>query len=240
VSCATRSLAGPIARRCWRRPSIGREASLVANVPAGTALVRAHLAYLRRDGEATAAYAHQAQAQLTEVDRTQRAFVDWYLAMADWLGGRLAEAEHALARCVAERPAMSGPERIPWPRTDLGAVQQARGRLSAALATFRQALAVSDQTGHPQPLAGLAHVAVAGVLYERNELDAALDHLTAGLEELRQLALAPGLANGLAWLALVHQAHGDAAGALEAVDEASGERGRQVGSGTWPRRGRPA
>jgi LuxR family maltose regulon positive regulatory protein len=68
------------------QPSVGRVGSLLANVPAGTALVRAHLAYLRRDAEATAAFAQQAQAQLTEVDRTPRAFADWYLAMATRFG----------------------------------------------------------------------------------------------------------------------------------------------------------
>jgi LuxR family transcriptional regulator, maltose regulon positive regulatory protein len=121
---------------------------------------------------------------------------------------------------VAERQATTGPERIPWPSSDLGAVQHARGRLGAALGSFQQALAVDDQTGRQHPLAGLAHIGVAGVLYERDQLDAALDHLTEGVEQLRQLGWAPGLANGLAWLALVRQAQGDDAGALEAIDQA--------------------
>jgi LuxR family transcriptional regulator, maltose regulon positive regulatory protein len=202
------------------QPSVGRVASLLANVPAGTALVRAHLAYLRRDAQATAAFARQAQAHLTEVDRTPRAFADWYLAMADWLDGRLAQAERALARSVAERQATTGPERIPWPSSDLGAVQHARGRLGAALGSFRRALADADETGRQHPLAGLAHIGVAGVLYERDQLDAALDHLTEGVEQLRQLGWAPGLAPGLAWLALVRQARGDDAGALEAIAQA--------------------
>jgi LuxR family transcriptional regulator, maltose regulon positive regulatory protein len=202
------------------QPSVGRVASLLANVPAATAVVRAHLGYLRRDAEATAAFARQAQAQLTEVDRSPAAFADWYLAMADWLDGRLAEAEQALVRSVAERQATTGPERIPWPSSDLGAVQHARGRLSAAVGTFEQALAVDNRTGRLHPLAGLAHIGVAGVLYERDQLDTALDHLTEGVEQLRQLGWAPGLASGLAWLALVRQAQGDDAGALAAVAQA--------------------
>jgi LuxR family transcriptional regulator, maltose regulon positive regulatory protein len=154
------------------------------------------------------------------VDRSPRAFADWYLAMADWLDGRLAQAERALVRSVAERKATTGPERIPWPSSDLGAVQYARGRLGAALGSFQQALAVTDQTRRQHPLAGLAHIGMAGVLYERDQLDTALDHLTEGVEQLRQLGWAPGLANGLAWLALVRQAHGDDAGALEAIAQA--------------------
>jgi LuxR family transcriptional regulator, maltose regulon positive regulatory protein len=218
------------------QPSVGRGGSLLANVPAATAVVRAHLAYLRRDAEATAAFARQAQAHLTEVDRSPRAFADWYVAMADWLDGRLVQAERALARSVAERQATTGPERIPWPSSDLGAVQHARGRLGAALGSFQRALAVDDQTGRQHPLAGLAHVGVAGVLYERDQLDAALDHLTEGVGQLRRLGWAPGLANGLAWLALVRQAHGDDAGALEAIDQA--ERA-MPGSGVFEARVTP-
>jgi LuxR family maltose regulon positive regulatory protein len=141
--------------------------------------------------------------------------------MADWLEGRLAEAERALVRCVAERRAIGDLEGIPWPWSDLGAVQHVRGRLGAALATFEQALAVANRSDHPQPLAGLAHIGVAGVLYERNELDAALDRLTEGVEQLRQFGSAPGMASGLAWLALVRQARGDGPGALEAVEQAA-------------------
>jgi LuxR family maltose regulon positive regulatory protein len=57
-------------------------------------------------------------------------------------------------------------------------------------------------------------------LYERDELDAALDHATEGVALCRQLASAPPLATGLAVVARIRHAHGDAAGALEAVNEA--------------------
>jgi LuxR family maltose regulon positive regulatory protein len=102
---------------------------------------------------------------------------------------------------------------------DLGEVQRAQGNLDAALATYRQALdtvGVSGQTAHM----GLAHVGLAQVLYERNELTAALDHATRGVALCGQLAFTPPLATGLAVMARIRHAHGDAAGALEAIDEA--------------------
>jgi len=98
-------------------------------------------------------------------------------------------------------------------------VQRARGNLDAALATYRQALEVaggSSQTAHT----GLAHVGLAQVLYERDELTAALDHATRGVALCRQLAFTPPLATGLAVVARIRQAQGDAEGALEAVGEA--------------------
>ena len=61
---------------------------------------------------------------------------------------------------------------------------------------------------------------LAEVLYERNELTAALDHATRGVTLCRQLAFTPPLATGLAVVARIRQAHGDAAGALEAMGEA--------------------
>jgi LuxR family maltose regulon positive regulatory protein len=66
----------------------------------------------------------------------------------------------------------------------------------------------------------MAHVGLAEVLYERNELAAALDHASQGITLCRQLAFTAPLAAGLAILARIRQADGDAAGALEALGEA--------------------
>src|SRR6185437_4497036 len=63
-------------------------------------------------------------------------------------------------------------------------------------------------------------VGLAQILYERNELTAALDHATRGVTQCRQLAFTPPLATGLAVVARIRHAHGDAAGAREAMAEA--------------------
>jgi LuxR family maltose regulon positive regulatory protein len=98
-------------------------------------------------------------------------------------------------------------------------VQRARGNLSGALATYQQALAVTGENSQAAHT-GLAHVGLAQVRYERNELTAALDHATRGVAVCRHLAFTPSLAAGLAILARIRQAQGDAAGALEAMAEA--------------------
>ena len=56
--------------------------------------------------------------------------------------------------------------------------------------------------------------------YQRNELDAALRHVTEGIALCRQLAYTPPLAAGLVTLAWIRQATGDPAGALAAIGEA--------------------
>ena len=53
---------------------------------------------------------------------------------------------------------------------------------------------------------------LAQVLYERNELTAALDHATSGVALCRQLTFIASLATGLAVLARIRHALGDQPG----------------------------
>jgi len=163
----------------------GRPVSVLANVPAAIAYLRATLARLRGQAVLAAGYNRQALDQLSGEGG------------ADFFAGFL-----AMRVCY-----------------DLGQVQRARGDLDAALATYRQALGTVGEGSQPPPL-GMAHVGLAQVLYERNELTAALDHATRGVTLCRQLASTPALATGLAVVARIRQAHGDAAGAREAMSEA--------------------
>ena len=221
----------------------GRPVSVLANFPAAIAFLRASLARMGGDAALAARYNRQALAQLGEDDWLLRSFVRWNHAVADWLDGRLGPAEQALADVLAElrsadeaiRRAGSEPAEVLRAVEggagffagflamrvcyDLGQVQRARGHLEAAQATYRQALNTAGQGSQP-PYLGLAHVGLAQVLYERDELEAALDHATEGVALCRQLASAPPLATGLAVVARIRHAHGDPAGALDAMDEA--------------------
>jgi LuxR family maltose regulon positive regulatory protein len=225
----------------------GRPASVLANVPAAIAFLRALLARLRGDAASAAGYNQQALAQLGEDEWLLRSFVRWNQAVVDWLAGRLGPAERDLAEVLAELRAAdeairrAGGEPAEVLRAveggagffagflamrvcyDLGQVQRARGHLNAAEATYRHALGTAGESIQP-PHLGLAHVGLAQVLYERDELTAALDHATEGVTLCRQLASTPSLAAGLAVVARIRQALGDAAGALEAMGEAGQAR----------------
>jgi LuxR family transcriptional regulator, maltose regulon positive regulatory protein len=200
-------------------PSVGRVASMLANVPAAIAVARALLARLYGDAERTAEFGRQALTHLTDADRALRQFAEYCLAVADWLGGRLVEAEQALTRLAAEQlPA--GARYVALLYHDLGQVQRGRGHLGAALRTYERALGIASQAGRLVPPAGIAHVDIAEVHYERGELDTALDHAIRGVALSRQLGWARQLGAGLAVLAWIRHAQGDRAGALEAVREA--------------------
>src|SRR5262249_56373625 len=90
----------------------------------------------------------------------------------------------------------------------------------AALRTYGQGLDIAGETGRQLPIVGIARVGVAEVLCERNELEAAIDHATQGIALCRQIAYTRPLATGLATLAWIRQAQGDAAGALDAISQA--------------------
>jgi LuxR family maltose regulon positive regulatory protein len=204
-------------------PSVGRGASVMANLAAGLAIQRAGLAYLRGDAEQMAASARRAVAALGEGEWMLESFTRWYLAVAEWLAGRLADAEAALASGIAEWRAarQRAPAAPALGYHSLGLVQRAQGRLEAALATYREALAVAAEPDGPAPqIAGVAQVGMAGVLYERDELAAALECAVDGIALCRQLAYTSPLAHGLVTLSRIRQAQGDRAGALDAMGEA--------------------
>jgi LuxR family transcriptional regulator, maltose regulon positive regulatory protein len=202
-------------------PSVGRAASLMANVPATIALDRAFLALLRGDAEQVSAFARQGLAEIGEGEWMLETYARGYLAVAEWLGGRLIPAERGFASTIARWRAAG--ERFLAVRLAefLGLAQRGQGHLEAALGTYQQALEDVTVPGRPAlPAAGIARVGMAGVLYERDQLDAALQHVTEGIALCRRLAYTQSLATGLATLAWIRQATGDPAGALEAIEAA--------------------
>jgi LuxR family transcriptional regulator, maltose regulon positive regulatory protein len=228
-------------------PSVGRDAGLLVNLPATIAFERAYLAELRGDADRTIAFTTRALAELGEGEWMLRAIVQGHLAVAEWLRGRLPEAERTLSSSIARFQAavaryVAGPTpederalsssiaqwRVAGARYQavrgchhLGLVQRAQGRLDAALATYQQALEIAAAPGQPAPpAAGIAFAGMAEVAYQRDELDAALRHLTEGIPLCRQLAYSQPLARGLATLACIRQVQGDVGGALDAIGEA--------------------
>jgi ATP/maltotriose-dependent transcriptional regulator MalT len=205
-------------------PSVGRAASLVANVPAAIALDRAAVAHFRGDAEQTIALARQALAELDEGEWMLESVTRWYLAVAEWLRGNPAEAERAFASMIASiaRWRAAGLRTLAaWGYHYLGQVQRAQGRLGAALGTYQEALAVvSEPDGQALPAAGVGYVGMAEVAYQRGELDVALEDATQGVALSRQLGWTLPLVAGLAILAWIRQGQGDRVGALAAIREA--------------------
>ena len=202
-------------------PTVGRAGSMLVNVPALIAIHRGFLAQLRGDAEDTAAFASRALAESSEGEWLLSSTARGFLAMAEWLRGRLAEAERAFASSIAGWQAAGQPALTAWHRYQLAQVQRALGRLDAAIQTYEQALRATAVPGRPPaPTVGLVYVGLAEVAYQRNELDSALRYVTEGIALERQFLPGTSPAAGLVTLAWIRQAAGDPAGALEAIGEA--------------------
>jgi LuxR family transcriptional regulator, maltose regulon positive regulatory protein len=205
-----------------RRFAVPTHAGMVADVPAAIALLRAELAGARGDPEEMATYAREALGRLAEDESGPRFWARWLSgAGADWMRGRLADAEPIAAEMLAEGRATSDPYPLITSCYALAAMQQAQGKLDAALRTYRDGLRFATQGGRLSPFhAAEAHLGIAQVLYEQDHLDDALQHVTEGIQLGRQLIwfFEPG--RRLVTLAWIRQATGDSDGALDAMNEA--------------------
>ena len=204
-------------------PSVGREASFLANIPACIAVTRAESARLRADPDRVARFAREALTQLASEDELFASLVHYHLSAAAWMHGRLDEAEQGIAQVLADLRAAG--ERYLAARVgyDLGLVQQAGGRLGAATRTYTSALEIVTEAGRPPPqTAGLALVGLAEIRRQQDDLDAALRYAIEGIERCRSHAYGPPLAAGLVTLAWIRQAKGERDNAIVAMDEAQG------------------
>jgi LuxR family transcriptional regulator, maltose regulon positive regulatory protein len=201
-------------------PAGGAAASHLINVPALTTVGRGYLAQLHGDAEATAAFAAQALAEIKPEERMLSATAHGFLAVAEWLRGRLTEAERAFASSFTGWRETGQLTTTGWGWYELVLIRRAQGRLDAAVLTCEQALDTLVTSGRPLPAAGLGYTALAEIAYQRDELDLALRHATEGIALCRQFVYTTPLAAGLATLAMIRQATGDPAGALEAITEA--------------------
>ncbi|MBO0807252.1 MAG: helix-turn-helix transcriptional regulator [Actinobacteria bacterium] len=202
-------------------PSVGTAGSRLANVPAAIALARAFLVHLHGDAEGTVRYASRALAEINEGEWLQASEARWQMAVAEWLRGHLEEADRAFAAVIA-RCREAGDRGLAAASCHLlGQVQQARGRLDVSLGTYQQTLEITAPPSRPAlGAAGIAYVGMAEVAYQRNDLDAALRHVSEGVAACRQITYTQPLARGLTTLARIQQARGDPAGALAAIGEA--------------------
>jgi LuxR family maltose regulon positive regulatory protein len=180
------------------------------------AVIRARLALSGQDLSQAVELARQALEYVP-----QRSPLHGHVAViqgqAAFMRGDLAGASEALTEAVSIAQDCEHLFMVVDATTRLGYLRTLQGRLRQALKTYREALRLADVRGHKLPVAGNAHIGMALALRERNELDAAAQHLEQGLE---LCALFGNLRSGYLALARLRQAEGDWDGALRALQEA--------------------
>ena len=133
-------------------PVGGAAASNLINVPALTTLVRSFAAQYYGDAEATSAFATQALAEIKPGERLLSANAHVFLAVAEWLRGRLTEAERAIGASVTEWRETGQLRMTAWSYHSLVLIRRAQGRLDAAVQTCEQALdTLVTAAGRRQP-----------------------------------------------------------------------------------------
>src|SRR4029079_4545522 len=169
----------------------------------------------------TMRYARQALDLVAEDNHLLRGAAASLLGLAGWTSGDLEAAHQAYAEGMARLLQAGKRSDALGCAIALADIRLAQGRLHEAARTYAQALPLASQPGGP-PLRGTADLYVGmGDLYrERNDLNAALQHLQHS-QALGELAGLPQTA--YRWrvaMARIRQAQGDLDGALDLLDEA--------------------
>jgi LuxR family transcriptional regulator, maltose regulon positive regulatory protein len=203
-------------------PTVGRHESELVNIEATITFIRAVLATRCGDAEGADVYARQALGQMAADDRQLRLVAHAMPTEAAWTAGRLSEAERLADASIVDLQIDDRPVLATRLLYDKGQVQMASGRLCAAEQTYRRAYAWMAPPGvTPMPAASLQLLGLAEVLRQRNDLEAALELATHGLELSRLLWSTEPTAAGLATLAWIQYALGDQAAARATADEAA-------------------
>ena len=186
------------------------------------ALQRSYAAQLRGDAAAAAALTREAMDQLGENELMLSSAVQGFLAMAEWLHGRLAAAAGSL-RVQHRVVAPGGPGHhhgvgvlLPGPPAAGPGPPRCRRRDVRARPGSGRASRASRCGLRPGPRwSGWARSPTSA-----DDLDRALEYVNRGITLCRQFVHTPPLAAGLVTLAWIRQASGDRRGARDAMAEA--------------------
>jgi LuxR family maltose regulon positive regulatory protein len=188
-------------------------------LPAQAAMYRAGLALLRGDLAGTIAHGERAAALSDADDHLGVGAAAALIGLAHWAAGDLDAAHRGYVTAIAAFERASYLADILGCSLGLADIQVAQGRLGAARRTLTAGLELA--TAHA-PLRGTAdmHVGLSELHIERNELDAAAEHLRASLDVGEHLALGQHAYRWRVVDARLRSARGDHAGALALLREA--------------------
>jgi len=190
-------------------------------LPCAVAVYRAGQAWILGDVTGTITHARQALDLVGADDHLGRGAAAGMLGLAHWTNGDLKVAHRSWADSQASLEKAGHFSDMRGCAIALADIRIVQGRLREAMGTYERGLEVATAQG-PAVLRGAAdmHVGMSGALCERNDLDAATQHLRTSWE-LGALAGLPQ--NRHRWrvaTARIREAEGDLDGALGLLDEA--------------------
>ncbi len=194
---------------------------LFRRLPNQIAVYRAGIALLRGDAAGTITHARRALELAAEDDHLGRGSAAALLALAYWNQGDLDAAHRGYTEALPSLQKaghLSDSLGLSLALADILIVQ---GRLGEAMSTYRRGLEVAAGQA-PLVLRGVAdmHVGMSELLRERNDLDAAQQHLQTSTELGEHAGLPQNPYRSRVALSRIRQAQGDLAGAEDLLDQA--------------------
>ena len=182
------------------------------------ACARATLAVTRYQPEAMIIQAHRALEYLLPENLRFRFTANWALSTAYQLQGDRAAASRALSEALSISQTSASTFSTILATTHLGRLQELANQLYRAAETYRRVLQmVGDQPG---PSANDAHLGLARICYEWNDLDAAQQYARQSLQLARQYdRVIDRFIISDVFLARLKLAQGDVAGAAAMLAE---------------------
>jgi LuxR family transcriptional regulator, maltose regulon positive regulatory protein len=189
----------------------------VAAVSGEAAAIRAFIVRTRGHVSRSLELSRRALGLLREDNFTLRGIVALNLGGAYSMSGDLAAAEAALTEAITASRRANNAFGVLLAMRELAELQVMGGRLHLAADLYRQSLRIAEQ--RPFPAASLAHVGMGELLYEWNDLDGAMHHLTEGVELGERSGSTNIIFPSHALLARVKWAQGDLDGAVCIIQE---------------------
>jgi LuxR family maltose regulon positive regulatory protein len=180
---------------------------------------RATLAVSQYQADTAIVQAHRALEYLHPDNLPVRTITTWVLGAAYQFQGDRAAAGRAFTEAISISQAIGHTFVTKLATIGLGSVQETENRLRLAAETYRSALQLfGDQ---PLPIACEAHLGLARIFYEWNDLDAAQHHGQQSIQLARQFAdIIDRFVICEVFLARLMLAQGDAAGASDILARA--------------------
>ena len=182
------------------------------------ASMRATLAVMQHDVETILAQSRRALEYLHPNNLPLRTAATWTLGYAYQLQGDRAAASRAYAEVISISQSFGASIYTTAATTCLGQVQETDNQLSLAAETYRRVLLLAGDP--PRPIACEAHLGLARIYYQWNDLDAAEQHGQQCILLTRQMESVETFAAGEVFLARLKLAQGDVPGAVAVLDEA--------------------
>jgi LuxR family maltose regulon positive regulatory protein len=182
------------------------------------AAIRAMLAVPANMLETIIAQSHRALEHLHPSNLASRTSTLWTLGFASFLQGDRAAARQAYTEAISLSQAAGNFILYIGATIGLGTIQEADNQLYLAAETYRRVLHLAGDL--PQPPACEAHLGLAHVLYEWNDMEAAGQHGQQSVHLARQLENTDKCIAGEVVLARLKLAQGDVAGAAALLAEA--------------------